>query len=279
MGGPASLTAFAAALAPAAILSIWLWVVDRGRVTSELVGQSLTLGALMAPAVLLPAWILDWTVGEAASSLAHGQFGSDLFGAAINAPLFEEAGRLCIVVFVLARHEDFRPDGFMAVAGWASLGFAGVENAAYLVFDKEWGVLAIVRATTSVPAHLVLGLAMGAFLAAHARTGRLALLLLAYGVPAGLHSLYNVAAIPKAYREETVAGFGFLAVLVVLAAIATWSLRGIGSTDGGSFPSRRIGSSGSPREGVFCLPGPSPSAPRSSHGSGRWIHSDEGSYF
>jgi RsiW-degrading membrane proteinase PrsW (M82 family) len=239
MGGPASLTAFAAALAPAAVLSIWLWVVDRGRTTSELLGQSLTLGALMAPAVLLPAWIFDWTVGEAASSFGHGQLGPYLIGAAINAPLLEEAGRLCIVVFVLARHEDFRPDRFVAVAGWVSLGFAGVENTAYLVLEQEWGVLAMLRATTTVPTHLVLGLAMGAFLAAHARTGRRSLLLSAYGVPAGLHSVYNATAILTAHREEIISGIGFLAVLLVLGAVATKSVGTIGPADDGSDSRRR----------------------------------------
>jgi RsiW-degrading membrane proteinase PrsW (M82 family) len=77
------------------------------------------------------------------------------------AGFLEEAAKLAVVLFFIARHKDFDEvaDGMVYTMA-ASLGFAVVENAMYL---GEPSVVLLIRGLTAVPAHGAAGGLMGYF--------------------------------------------------------------------------------------------------------------------
>ena len=82
----------------------------------------------------------------------------------------------------------------------ASLGFATLENLYYVYFLKDYFELtsmelAYVRAFSAVPAHAAFGIVMGYFFMKYSYVKKQENLILAFLIPALLHSLYNYYAV------------------------------------------------------------------------------------
>jgi RsiW-degrading membrane proteinase PrsW (M82 family) len=155
-----------------------------------IIWESFCTGGFCAVVVLLPELLLKQTVGTSAMTPLHGAATDALLLAAIP----EELTKLGGLLYVITRNgqRTFRYD--MIVLSLATaLGFAAIENLAYLIKPGEWPVLALGRALTAVPFHGIIGLAMGALLTAAERhqRERNAWLAAAIGVPILLHTGYD----------------------------------------------------------------------------------------
>ena len=86
----------------------------------------------------------------------------------------------------------------------ASLGFATLENLYYVYlladyFEVSSMQLAFVRAFSAVPAHAAFGLVMGYFFMRYAYIKKQENLVLAFLIPAFLHSVYNYYVVTDYY--------------------------------------------------------------------------------
>lgn len=110
------------------------------------------------PAYFFERWLLD-TLGETAAARGHALHA---FGVAAAT---EEILKLAVVLLFVWRKPYFNEvmDGVLYLAA-ASMGFAGLENAFYVMNAKEDALLTgIVRALTAVPQHAIASGVMGYF--------------------------------------------------------------------------------------------------------------------
>ena len=129
---------------------------------------------------------------DALNPVADLRYGPPLFRAFVLAALIEEGTRYLIVLAV-ARSADFdEPMDGPVYAVAAAMGFAGLENLAYVFNDGAW-TTALVRALTAVPSHassaVVMGyfVSLGRFLPHHRRE----FYALALVVPVVMHGVYD----------------------------------------------------------------------------------------
>ncbi len=150
------------AIAPVALLMWWVNRKDSTRPEPVkmlvkgffygLVSVFLSLGFSMG--------INELGLSFADSTSLEGQIAEAFFGAALP----EEVAKL-IMLWLLLRRNKYYDEYFDGIvyAACVGLGFAGFENIFYLVGEKDWLSIGVVRAFVSVPGHLCFAVAMGYF--------------------------------------------------------------------------------------------------------------------
>jgi RsiW-degrading membrane proteinase PrsW (M82 family) len=114
--------------------------------------------------------------------------------AVVVAAIPEETVKFIVLVRLAERHVDVRRRQDLLVLALAvSLGFATLENLAYIAAPGDWTLIATARAITAVPGHGIFGLVMGALLiAARLRgDGPPRHLILVLATPIVLHAAYD----------------------------------------------------------------------------------------
>jgi protease PrsW len=210
------------AIVPSLILLQYGIAKGRARWNDLLIWEAFYSGGMATIFALLPALLLRKVIPVDAISPVH----SAVTEAFVIAAIPEEIAKFAEIFFAIRRYGGpDRPD-LITLAFAVALGFAAIENLAYLVAFGDWPFLAASRAVMAVPMHGLNGLTMGSFLAAaqcYPRRRRL-LLFAALAVPMLLHAGYDF---PLMLVARNQAFFGVLPawfLLVILATICVLSL-------------------------------------------------------
>ena len=127
----------------------------------------------------------------------YTNFSEALKGSFLSAGPVEEGLKLMVLYFFVYKMKDFNePIDGIVYGVTASLGFATLENLYYVyLLDDYFKVtsmeLAVVRSFSAVPAHAAFGIVMGYFFMRYAYIKKQENLILAFLVPAFIHSIYN----------------------------------------------------------------------------------------
>lgn len=208
------------ALIPAIVLLGYIYWQDRK--SPEPVRQLLkatALGVLAIPLVLAITTPLE--------SLGILTFDVNTVWDAINvsflgAAIPEELSKLLILWLFLRNNPYFdeRMDGIV-YAVCVSLGFAGVENVAYVLGDADWMTTALSRAFTAVPGHFCFAVIMGYFysLAKYEPAHRTRYIVMTIVAPILAHGVYDVLAFSISLSPVL---DGFLNLLLALLCFVLW---------------------------------------------------------
>jgi RsiW-degrading membrane proteinase PrsW (M82 family) len=212
--------ALLSALIPAVVLLGYIYWQDRK--SPEPVLQLLkatALGVLAIPLVLAITTPLE--------SLGILTFDVNTVWDAINvsflgAAIPEELSKLLILWLFLRNNPYFdeRMDGIV-YAVCVSLGFAGVENVAYVLGDADWMTTALSRAFTAVPGHFCFAVIMGYFysLAKYEPAHRTRYIVMTIVAPILAHGVYDVLAFSISLSPVL---DGFLNLLLALLCFVLW---------------------------------------------------------
>ncbi len=222
--------AFMIAIAPAGAL---LWYIRRlDQYEPEpwpLVSRLMLAGAVSA----IPIYFIEtWVAGLS----PYTGFIGTLFTAFVVAALTEEVGKGTFALLAIWRRPEFNEvmDGIVYF-GVAHMGFALAENLLYVFVQDDiyHGLLtAMVRTTTAVPMHVVVGMIMGYHVGVirFARRRREKVLHAAEGLilPVLLHGLYNVGSLNQEVAVDALIDlvdllrYGFGSALLYAAVVALW---------------------------------------------------------
>lgn len=208
------------ALVPAIVLLGYIYWQDRK--SPEPVQQLLkatALGVLVVPLTLSlttpleSLGIIDFDVTSVWEAITVS-----FLGAAIP----EELSKLLILWLFLRNNPYFdeRMDGIV-YAVCVSLGFAGVENVAYVLGDADWMTTALSRAFTAVPGHFCFAVIMGYFysLAKYEPVHRTRYIVMTIVAPILAHGVYDVLAFSISLSPVL---DGFLTLLLALLCFVLW---------------------------------------------------------
>ena len=132
---------------------------------------------------------------------SYTNFSEALKGSFLSAGPVEEGLKLLILYFFVYKMQDFNePIDGIVYGITASLGFATLENLYYVYFLSDYFEvtsmeLAYIRAFSAVPAHAAFGIVMGYFFMKYSYIKKQENLILAFLIPALLHSIYNYYAV------------------------------------------------------------------------------------
>ncbi len=236
------------AIVPSLVLLQYGIAKARARWNDQMIWEAFFSGGMAIIFVLLPVMLLKKAFPVDAMSPVHGAMTQAFVIAAIP----EEIAKFAAIFYAIKRYGAGEDRHDMITLSFAvALGFAAIENLAYLVAPGEWPLLAAGRAVLAVPMHGLNGLAMGSFLTAaqlHPRQRQI-WLTAALTVPMLLHAGYDF---PLMLFTRNQAFFGVLPawfLMVVLSTICVLCLcnkvrasaeRGYVPLDGASSP-RLIG--------------------------------------
>jgi RsiW-degrading membrane proteinase PrsW (M82 family) len=163
------MAAIGAAVAPAALLLIYVVARDGGRSSAALIGLALSFGAIAG----VPAGALSMSLD---ASGAFGTISNIYMQGFIRALLFaaapEELAKFLMLVGIVARHEDcLRPTDILVGSIAIALGFAVLEGCFYIVGSDDWSQTAITRAASATPGHFFNGVLMGVLASGMANLG------------------------------------------------------------------------------------------------------------
>lgn len=149
-----------AALVPAIVLLGYIYWQDRK--SPEPVKQLLKATAWGVVAIPLTFAIVDSLKWIGIIPEEYTTITGAIYDAFMSAAIPEELSKLFLLWIFLRKNPYFdeRMDGIV-YAVCVSLGFAGLENILYVVFDENWASVAISRAIFSVPGHFCFGVLMG----------------------------------------------------------------------------------------------------------------------
>ena len=145
--------------------------------------------------ITIPAFYFNTYLGDYYDRYTN--FSEALKGSFLSAGPVEESLKLMVLYFFVYKMKDFNePIDGIVYGITASLGFATLENLYYVYlladyFEVTSMQLAIVRAFSAVPAHASFGIVMGYFFMKYAYVNKKKNLVLAFLIPAFLHSFYN----------------------------------------------------------------------------------------
>ena len=127
-----------------------------------------------------------------------------------------------MLLTIVLRHDDaLRARDAILAGAWLGLGFALLENLFHVIGSDRWLATGAMRAATSVPGHVALGMISGLFVMRPAPKG----LILAFAVPTVLHALYDW---PLGLSEDRMRPFGLpnavWTALVGAVLVAQWAL-------------------------------------------------------
>ena len=178
------------AIVPSVVLLQYGIAKARARWNDLMVWEAFFSGGMATIFVLLPVMLLKKAFPVDVMSPVHGAVTQAFVIAAIP----EEIAKFAAIFFTIKRYGSGEDRHDMITLSFAvALGFAAIENLAYLVAPGEWPLLAASRAVLAVPMHGLDGLAMGSFLAAaqlHPRQRQI-WLTAALAVPMLLHAGYD----------------------------------------------------------------------------------------
>jgi protease PrsW len=211
------------AMAPSMVLLQYGIAKARARWDDGLIWEAFFTGGIASVFMILPELLLKKMFAVGAMTSVHGAGIEALFIAAVP----EEIAKLGALFFTIKRYGDGADRHDMIMLAFAvALGFAAIENVAYLVAARDWQHLAIGRGLLAVPMHGLTGLVIGAFLTAahlHPRSRRL-YLTAALGIPILLHAGYDF---PLLLVRRNEALFGVLPawfVIFIIVAICVLCL-------------------------------------------------------
>ncbi len=201
-----------AALLPVMLLLSYIYKKDpQPEPTPQLVRA-----VLWGMAICLPVALLEELIHTLL--LDAGLDPSTLFGATIEAftvaAVPEEAFKLLVLWFVLRKNPYFDEhfDGIVYAVS-VGLGFAALENIAYVLGDEDWLSVAILRALLSVPGHYAFAVLMGYYYSVYHFVDRspkvAACILLA---PVVAHGIYDAIAFSGAVNPY-IGGLSFFILI------------------------------------------------------------------
>ena len=153
--------------------------------------------------ITIPAFFLNTYLGNILEK--NTNISEPLIGSFLTAAPVEEGLKFFILFYFVYRMKDFNePIDGIVYGITASLGFATLENLYYVYlladyFEVTSMQLAIVRAFSAVPAHASFGIVMGYFFMKYAYVNKKENLVLAFLIPAFLHSVYNYYVVTDYY--------------------------------------------------------------------------------
>lgn len=187
-------------VAPAAILALIVYKMDKDKEPRKLLAQLIGLGVLSTLLTLL----LTFIFGQFSALFNADPFALDLkdlflYVFVTNASI-EEYAKLIFIYYLVWKHKEFdQTYDAIVYSVFVALGFAALENIIYVIssVDTLYKVAAI-RAVTAVPAHAIFGVYMG-FLVSRAKIAYKAskslkkyiYIVLSLFIPALLHAIYN----------------------------------------------------------------------------------------
>lgn len=183
-----------AALLPAFLLLLYVWKKDpQKEPTSELVKAILWGMGICVPVALLEMGIEAVLFSDAGATTLFGT----TTRAFLVAALPEESFKLLALWWVLRKNPYFDEhfDGIV-YAVCIGLGFAAIENIAYLLGTENWVSVAITRSLLAVPGHYAFAVLMGYYYSVyhfvdHSRKTAICILL----VPVVFHGIYDALAL------------------------------------------------------------------------------------
>ena len=216
---PERTLAFLAAVAPACLIAIILYALGKRLLPNGVRTLALVMGPFSALSSFLGIIVF------AAVYLSQPSLPKALLLAFFGAGIPEETAKFALLVSIVLRHyeADVRRDAILAGA-WLGLGFGVFENFFYVTQGHQWPTIGLVRAVTSVPFHVALGMIMGFFLS---RFGLKRGWPLALIVPVILHGLFDWPLMAhdfaKASIDATSIAYGgvYLAVLITTAFLVS----------------------------------------------------------
>lgn len=183
-----------AALLPAFLLLLYVWKKDpQKEPTSELVKAILWGMGICVPVALLEMGIEAVLFSDAGATTLLGT----TTRAFLVAALPEESFKLLALWWVLRKNPYFDEhfDGIVYDV-CIGLGFAAIENIAYLLGTENWVSVAITRSLLAVPGHYAFAVLMGYYYSVyhfvdHSRKTAICILL----VPVVFHGIYDALAL------------------------------------------------------------------------------------
>lgn len=165
---PTALILSGLAILPVVLLSIYVYRKDKfGKEPFGMLLKTFVFGCLsVIPAIFLEAFLM----GTYAASASDGSvLLYSLYHGFVVAGFSEELCKLLLLAIAVWRSRHFNEyfDGIV-YAAFLSLGFAGVENFAYVFGQGDLTAsmhTALLRAAVSVPGHFLFGVAMGYYFA------------------------------------------------------------------------------------------------------------------
>jgi protease PrsW len=205
------------AIVPSIVLLQYGIAKARARWDDRTIWEAFFSGGMAVVFVLLPAMLLKKVFPVDVMSPVHGAVTQAFVIAAIP----EEIAKFAAIFYAIKRYGSGEDRHDMITPSFAvALGFAAIENLAYLVAPGEWPLLAASRAVLAVPMHGLNGLAMGSFLTAaqlHPRQRQI-WLTAALAVPILLHAGYDF---PLMLITRNQAFFGVLPAWFLIVVLST----------------------------------------------------------
>lgn len=185
---------FVAALLPAVLLFLYVWKKD----TKKEPFSQLVKAVLWGVAICVPVAFVELLIQR--MLFGAGGEATTLFGTTVKAffvaAVPEEAAKLFALWIVLRKNPYFDEhfDGIV-YAVCVGLGFAAIENVAYIIGSEDWMSVAITRALLSVPGHYAFAVLMGYYYSLYhfvqpSRRNAICMLL----VPVLAHGVYDAIA-------------------------------------------------------------------------------------
>ena len=205
------------AIVPSLVLLQYGIAKARARWDDRMIWEAFFSGGMATILVLLPELLLKKAFPVDLMSPVHGAVTQAFVIAAIP----EEIAKFAVVFYTIKRFGsgDDRHD-VITTSFAVALGFAAIENLAYLLAPGEWPLLAASRAVLAVPMHGLNGLAMGSFLTVaqfYPRQRRI-WLTAALAVPMLLHAGYDF---PLMLITRNQAFFGVLPAWFLMVVLST----------------------------------------------------------
>lgn len=204
-----------AAIAPPLLLLSYGIGKARASWSSEAIWNAFLIGAVSALAVVA----VELSLGHLLPLERAGPVGEAGFKSVLLAAIPEEAVKFFVLIYLAEKHVDIRRlQDLLALALAVSLGFATLENFAYVISGDGWTKIAALRAITAVPGHAIDGLAMGALLIRARLSRRAKDVRLALIVPIVLHALYDFPLMALQKQGDIAQEWFIILWLVTIAA-------------------------------------------------------------
>ena len=201
----------AIALLPALLLFLYIWKKDPQKEPTSWLIKAVLWGV----GICIPIGFFETRIDAA---IFGGGDPSTLFGTTVRAffiaALPEETFKLLALWLVLRKNPFFDEhfDGIV-YAVCVGLGFAAIENVAYVLSSEEWLTVAISRSLLAVPGHYAFAIVMGYYYSLYhfvdhtTKTAACVLL-----IPILLHGIYDALAMSGTVNEY-VGGIAFLVLI------------------------------------------------------------------